>query len=157
MFMILIKVVGLIGALHQVILDHQDMIEVTPAVHTVILLLLGKDATQGQLFNGIIILSIYVLWIVLLMLPSVFCTGQFHLEIRDVENGLTQGRPMAQGVQAGALVGAGAKVWTILGDWFEGGWASMYPGVFLHVSCLDDLSLGLYQQCEWLQSWLFSF
>lgn len=23
----------------------------------------------------------------------------------------------------------------------------MYPEVFLHVSCLDDLSLGLYQHC----------
>ncbi|PPS03869.1 hypothetical protein GOBAR_AA16795 [Gossypium barbadense] len=75
-------------ALHQVILDHQDMLEVTPAVHTIILLLLGKDVTQGQ----------------------------FHLEIRDIGNGLTRGHPVAQGVQAGALVGAGVKVWTILGD-----------------------------------------
>lgn len=64
------------------------MLEVTPAVHTIILLLLGKDVTQGQ----------------------------FHLEIRDIENGLTRGHPVAQGVQAGALVGAGVKVWTILGD-----------------------------------------
>ncbi|PPD95907.1 hypothetical protein GOBAR_DD07074 [Gossypium barbadense] len=76
------------SALHQVILDHQDMLEVTPAVHTIILLLLGKDVTQGL----------------------------FLLEIRDIENGLTRAHPMAQGVLAGALVGAGAKVWTILGD-----------------------------------------
>ncbi|XWS59306.1 hypothetical protein CRYUN_Cryun08bG0110500 [Craigia yunnanensis] len=74
-----------IGTPHFLILDHH-VLEVTPAVQTIILLLLGKDVTQ---------------------------------EIGDIEGDLTRGLPMAQGVQAGALVGAGAEVCSILGVWFD--------------------------------------
>ncbi|XWS66503.1 hypothetical protein CRYUN_Cryun05aG0205300 [Craigia yunnanensis] len=86
MFMILMTGVGHIGAPHFIILDHYEMLKVTPAVQSV--LLQGEDVIQGQ----------------------------FLPEMGDTEGTWTQGRPMAQGVQAGALVGAGAGVWTILGD-----------------------------------------
>ncbi|XP_022743673.1 uncharacterized protein LOC111294562 [Durio zibethinus] len=68
-------------------LDHHNMLEVTAAVHSIILLL-GKDITKGQ----------------------------FHPVIEDTEGVRTQGHPMAQGDQARALVGGGAEVWTNLGD-----------------------------------------
>ncbi|XP_022766866.1 serine/arginine-rich SC35-like splicing factor SCL33 isoform X2 [Durio zibethinus] len=77
-----------IGSPRYNILDHHDILKVMPTVQTITLLCVGKDATRGL----------------------------FHLEIGDIEGDLTRGHPMAQGVQTRALVGAGAEVWTILGD-----------------------------------------
>ena len=71
-FMILMTGVRHIGAPRFIILDHHNMLEVTPAVQSIILLLLGRDVTQGKLFDIIVVLIIYILPMVLLMLTSFF-------------------------------------------------------------------------------------
>ena len=61
MFMILMTGVGHIGAPHFIIHNHHNMLEVTPAVQSVILLLRGEDVIQGKLFNIVVVLIIYIL------------------------------------------------------------------------------------------------